>query len=362
MRKSALAHFRQLCCLGLGGPAVMPSLLAAMHELIPSQTNSFFWADAAGRLAGFMPEYVIPDVVATLLDPSDGLVDCTLPIDFATAMRRGLPVGNLLAVFDERFYRSPLYHLICRPYDIHHAIDAVVRDAPDGLGKGAFVLGRAARQPAFGAAERATLHRLLPYLAHALHERDDPAPADFTDSGECGLAILDRSGRVTHLSARARHLLYLATGTAGPPATEPRSEPAALAAQALQRVCTNLVRVFEQRDAAPPAVVEQRNAHGRFAFRAHWLEPAEAGAAGGSLIVVTVQHQEPAALVMMRKMHAAGLSQRQKDVALLLGRNLSFDAIGAQLHISRATAKDYAQRLYRKIGVHTREELLQRVR
>ena len=46
------------------------------------------------------------------------------------------------------------------------------------------MLGHAARQPAFGAAERDTLHRLLPYLAHALRERDDSALADFTDSGK----------------------------------------------------------------------------------------------------------------------------------------------------------------------------------
>ena len=155
---------------------------------------------------------------------------------------------------------------------MHHALDGVVRDAPDGLGKGVFVLGRAARQPAFSAAERDTLHRLLPYLAHTLHERDDSALADFTDSGECGLAILDRSGKVAHLSARARLLLYLASEPAGP-ATGPRGEQAQPASQALQRVCANLVRIFEQRDAAPP-VVEQRTLMAGSSFVATgWSRP-----------------------------------------------------------------------------------------
>ena len=56
MRKSAIAQFRQLCCLGLGGPAVMPSLLAALHEIVPSESNAFFWADERGALAGISPE------------------------------------------------------------------------------------------------------------------------------------------------------------------------------------------------------------------------------------------------------------------------------------------------------------------
>ena len=106
MRKSALAHFRQLCCLGLGGPAVMPSLLAAMHDLIPCETNGFFWADEAGRMAGFQPEYVIPAVVDSLVGDFDGLVDRVMPLDFTATMRRGKPVGNLLSLFDEAFYRG----------------------------------------------------------------------------------------------------------------------------------------------------------------------------------------------------------------------------------------------------------------
>ena len=122
-RTSAIAHFRQLCCLGLGAQAVMPSLLSAMHELIPSETNGFFWADESGHLAGFMPEYVIPEVVATLVDNFDRLVKRTLPVNFAATMLRGRPVGNLLPVFDQDSSRGDLYHVIYRPYNMHHAID-----------------------------------------------------------------------------------------------------------------------------------------------------------------------------------------------------------------------------------------------
>jgi len=54
--------------LGLSGPAVMPRLLAAMHELIPSESIAFFWDDERGALAGFSPEYAIPEILANLCE------------------------------------------------------------------------------------------------------------------------------------------------------------------------------------------------------------------------------------------------------------------------------------------------------
>ncbi len=107
MRKSALARFRQLCCLGLSGPAVMPSLLAAMHELIPSESIAFFWADERGALAGFFPEYAIPEILANLLRDFEGLVEKTSPLSFAGTMQRGQPIGNLLPSFNAKFYGGP---------------------------------------------------------------------------------------------------------------------------------------------------------------------------------------------------------------------------------------------------------------
>ena len=127
----------------------------------------------------------------------------------------------------------------------------------------------------------------------------------------------------------------------------------------LRWVFANLIRISQKRD-APPPVVQHENSWGRFVFRAHWLEPIAAST--DALVGVTVQQQEPLALVMMRNMHAAGLSAKQKQVCLLLGQNHSFASIATQLHISHATAKDYADRIYRKLDVHTRDELLQKLR
>ena len=356
MRKSALAQFRQLCCLGLGGPAVMPGLLAASHQLISSESNAFFWSDARGGLAGFLPEYAIPEVVDSVLGEFEGLIDRTLPISFGQTMRRGRPVGNLLPLFDRKFYLGPVYNLIYRPYDLHHAIDVVVREREGGMGLGALVVGRSRRQPEFSVTERVELQCLVPYLAHALHPRNGPAMTDFIDSGDCGLVILSRSAKLVHASARAREILQLAAARGG---ARDASQSSALRSNTLQSVYERLVRIFQEGDADPP-VVEQRTPAGRFVYRAHWLDPEKTG--DGALVGVIVQHQEPASLVMLRRMHAVGLSAKQKEVGLLLAQDQSFEAIAAALHISVATAKDYAQRIYRKANVHSKDELMRALR
>src|SRR4051794_29203691 len=56
--KGALARFKQLSCLGLGGEAVMPALVAELHTLVPSMRSMFFFADRRGALSRIYTEAV----------------------------------------------------------------------------------------------------------------------------------------------------------------------------------------------------------------------------------------------------------------------------------------------------------------
>ncbi|MEO8922053.1 MAG: helix-turn-helix transcriptional regulator [Caldimonas sp.] len=358
MKKSALAHFRQLCCLGLGGPAVMPSLLAALHEIVPSETNSFFWADEAGRLIGFLPEYMLPEVVEPLIGDFEGLMRVAgLPASFALTMRVGRPVGNFKSVFTSEFYKGDFYNLIYRPYDMYHGVDCIIRESPSKKGMGALFVGRSKNQPHFSSDEENTLVGLIPYIAHALHPQERPVLDGFELGAESGLVVLDRSKGIAYASARAKEILHLASNPA--PENAAKAKPLEPGWPMLRQSYENLMGVFRDRDAAPPTM-EHSNAFGRFVYRAHWLDAEKP--AVGELVSVTIQHHEPAALVFMRQMHAAGLSTRQKEVGLLLAGNRSFAEVGAQLHVTQATAKDYAQRIYRKLDVHSREDFVRTIR
>ena len=53
-----------------------------------------------------------------------------------------------------------------------------------------------------------------------------------------------------------------------------------------------------------------------------------------------------------------GLSMREKEVVELLAQHKTAAEIGQELFISAATAKTHARNIYRKLGVHSREELV----
>ena len=44
-QSDAIAHFRQLCCLGINSQTAMPNSRQALHGLVGSVNSSFYWAD-----------------------------------------------------------------------------------------------------------------------------------------------------------------------------------------------------------------------------------------------------------------------------------------------------------------------------
>lgn len=58
---------------------------------------------------------------------------------------------------------------------------------------------------------------------------------------------------------------------------------------------------------------------------------------------------------------ACGLSPREREVASLLARGRSLPFIQEELYISAGTAQTHARHIYKKMGVHSRQELIDRV-
>ena len=56
----ATARFKQLCCLGIGGEAVMPALVRELGDIVPSYGAGFFFADEQLRLANSYSNYTTP--------------------------------------------------------------------------------------------------------------------------------------------------------------------------------------------------------------------------------------------------------------------------------------------------------------
>ena len=73
---------------------------------------------------------------------------------------------------------------------------------------------------------------------------------------------------------------------------------------------------------------------------------------------MSIEHHEPQTLKILRTMQKLPLSPSQKEVALLLAQGKSNDYIGNQLHIGKTTVKDHIRKIFVKLDIHRRDELL----
>ncbi|WP_394753171.1 LuxR C-terminal-related transcriptional regulator [Crenothrix sp.] len=63
-------------------------------------------------------------------------------------------------------------------------------------------------------------------------------------------------------------------------------------------------------------------------------------------------------LKILRALKDVPLSSTPKEVALLLAQNCSNEMICQRLHIKLTTTKDHIRKIFSKLSIHSREELL----
>jgi len=341
-----LAYIRQLCCSGLSKEIVIAEFLRAVQIVIPSGSNSFSGCDD-----NIIPSYHILEFVAADLD------EPIVIANYLTSERRMCFVEwfkqhAVLAdatVFDESFYMSDMYNLVSRRYDQHHILWALVKQYSKTLGM--LTLYRPRPQKPFNNREQALLTGLLPYIAHAL-QAPDGKDIQYSANGFSGMMIMDTQGAILYLSSEAQRLLALACH---PVITVNARIMKAELLDKLAQLCQNLGAVFRGQSVAPPTW-SYTAANGRFIFRAQWLEPVNHEQR--RLIGMTVEHQEPDVLRILRGIKALSLSPMQMEVCLMLAQNHSQESIAQRLHIKPSTAKDHIRKIYLKLDIHQREDLV----
>lgn len=351
----SMARFKQLCCLGLGGEAVMPALIKELHMLVPSLRSMFFFADDKGGLAHVYTESAEHAATTQLyLNEFHGRRDRDIPgFSFDDAMRSQFGVHDLEAmrVDEKAFRRTDFYNALFRPVgrDSDY-LRMVMRDRGRGLGM--LTTFRSPGDHHFNHEEKHRLASLETFFVHALQDHSQ-TDVPLVDSGQSGLVIADREGTPVYFSAAGRHLLFRAM--------RPRLSPGTGSIQwnvlpaPLQRVCRDLNRILSDDDSATAPAYYHRNGWGGFTFRAHRLH-GEDPACG--LIGITITHKEPVPVKLVRRIGEMPLSPRQADVCMLMSRGHSFETIAEQLGISKHTAITHSRWIYNKLDVHNRSELV----
>jgi DNA-binding CsgD family transcriptional regulator len=362
--KRAIASLRRLCCLGLGGQIAIPALLAELHALLPSHINYFLWAGPNEELANFYGE---GDMMASLplyLSEFHENRALEVAISFEELMRRTR--RSEATNFQERsmkvdkrtFRRHGFYNEILRRDGLDNLLQLQIAEHDRGVGL--LQVSRRDGETDFTVLDKKILEWIAPFVAHALA----PARIDerFTESGDRGLIIATASGAIQHLSPEAERLLTLAQlpDLLSPGVPLP-CVGAAMPPQVLQ-LCQDLVRIFENKTPSAAPVRQIRNAWGAFTFRAYWLDGAAAGTHGPPLIGVTVERLEPLALKLWRRAEELPLSGREIEVCLPLALGHSRGEIAERLGVSEHTAITHCRNLFEKLGVHSRGELVEKLR
>lgn len=351
-----IAHFRQLCCLGVESQTAMPGLLKSLHGLIGSSANSFYWAAHNGEIANVYMEQLMPkDLLASYFKEFlNNRNRAFSALDLRKYLPKGQVVGNTAKVFPASFLRSDVYNLIWRPQSRKQMLWARIRDA-EGRANG-LTLSRLVGDAEFSERDERMLTQLVPYLAHALNARAEP-PSHFVEDGESAIVVLNRRGEVEHESTEARRLLLLATHSRiAPGSGDWRGEhvlPYVL------RVLLERIEAIAAGRPAPPPVAETQNPWGRFVLRAYPMDSIDRGATGP--VVVLIERQVPVKLKLLNALQSSSLSSKQKEVCLLLTEGSSYSHLAQRMGVRTSTIVDHIRKIYNKLDVRNHHELLSKL-
>jgi DNA-binding CsgD family transcriptional regulator len=269
---------------------------------------------------------------------------------FSECMRTHFGVGANESVFPDGFFRSDLYDLIYRPQGIHLPLQAAVRDR-SGRALGAMLVYRGPGERRYSPEEMTLMASFLPHIAHGMQQRPDLSPAT-AESEDRGLLIVQSPSHVLHVSPQARTLCHFALDR--PPDTVGELGVDQAMLPILTRLSGNLRDTFSGRPSPPPTMT-LKSPWGLFILRAYWLESLQSEENG--LVGVTIERYEPLSLRLLRNMRASGLTERQRQLCLLLFDGMSIPAAAKRLNVSQHTIVDHLKKVYLKLDVHSRDEL-----
>jgi DNA-binding CsgD family transcriptional regulator len=349
-RTTDIANIRSLCALGLPSEQLIPAILEALHEIIPSACNLFDWTDTRGNLVRYFFEGPInPEVTRHYFEEFHNRREKEAMPAFRQVLE-GAVVRSAAELDNPSFFGSALYNEIWKPQGLHYRVEAIIH----GSGQrplGSLVLYRAPGDALFTRHEEALLGGLVPYIARGL-ERGSASPQDYVaHRSRRALLSLSSDGKLQHLSADAHKMLLLAHGGITPDSAG--RAPSHQAFPTLGLLVQQVRRIRSLFRSSATLTIE--NAWGRFLFEAEPLVPLDP--ATPSTIHVTVHHDEPRAVAQRRALGALPLSVAQREVCSLLHAGYAQAEIAALLSVAPSTVADHIKKIYTKLDVHSVHEL-----
>jgi DNA-binding CsgD family transcriptional regulator len=301
---------------GLLDSLELPYVGACWHLTDP-ETGLFTWTGASGELPG--------DFVSAL---ENEFLEKDLG-KYADIARRPRPVWALVCETGGEPQRSTRYRTQLAPDGF---ADELRFAFADGFGRWGS-MGLFSDTP-YSRADEAAAAELVPRVARALREGAARAGQVCEDGGP-GVLLLDGRDQVVTRDARAGELLDGCATTGSLPGA---------------------VHVLPARVRASGAPARGRTLTGAGA----WLSIDANPVVGDDGSVTVVLRPAPPPSVLDVRLRAAGLTEREREIALALVRGEDTAAIAAALHLSPWTVQDHLKAIFDKTGVRSRRAFVAR--
>lgn len=317
-------------------------MLEALHDLVASEINTFVWTDAGGAAINMFAPHILPSTVGFM---AEAYHLCQQPGEMSIESLTNGPLvcGNIIPWYACGAYEGTVAaNEVFKPQGARNVLDLVIRD--ESGPRGMVLLHRGSSTAYYKAADQRVLAGLAPWFLQAL---DGARPFDgrYADTEDEELLLCNIDGEILEASAGARRLLLYA----GSKAFAPRMTGAMDLPQQVRWVC----RAFERSrngEASMPPRVQIMTPWGRFKFQVHGLQ--------ADVLAVVIRREEPLPLKLMARLKTLPLSPREREVAFHLGLGHGPETVEARLGVTRATYRDYVERIHARLEVHSRAELV----
>ena len=360
----SIAALRALCTLNLPAEVLVPAVLEALHQVLPSYRNLFDWADEQGRLVRYFIEGPIDARIAQLyFDEFHNRREAEVMPRFDSLKRQPPGVRGAGELNHAAFFGSALYNEIWRPQGFHTRLEAVLRGRDARL-IGSLVLYRSPGEACFSAEDERCLASVLPAFAAAL-QASGPAVADdrhVPGPEPAETLLLTLQGQVCHASPGAHRLLLMAEGGASRATlSRPldmlagRLVPMLLARLRQQVSGPGAVALASPPSLAPPPSITHETPAGQFVASGLLLRALHEDRQ--PLAQITLQRLEPHRVALERALRALPVTPGQMAVCRHLYHGHTQDQIGQRLGVATATVVDHVRKLYLALDVRSALEL-----
>jgi DNA-binding CsgD family transcriptional regulator len=352
----AFSEIKRLSSAGLDGPELLWRTAERLRRAVPFGSYCVATLDPASNLithlfnGGSAGEDGHAEVYGEVLQRMYFEEDLVRVVAMLRERRLVQPLSEAAGgVLD----RSMRYREYLGPVGFGHELAGLF---VDGGAWGAGYLTRERGEPDFGGAEIFLLSRVAPHVgaglkAAALRSRaagGQPGP------GVPGVIVLDRKGEVLSYTPAAERLLSEVEDLR--PEWDRDGVPIAItmAAGALKRAL-NPVSDADQ-NLVPSVRIRGRS--GRWlTLHASLTEPTPGRQ---SETVVVISPSEPEEVVRLN-VASYSLTDREAEIVRLVARGLSTKEISGALFISEHTVNNHLRSIFRKAGVNSRREMVQRL-